>query len=413
MNNIKLYHQCGFRYQWNQDVLRLNGVGYGYIISPLNMNIDVITDIKDTEITNSFLDPQFYSLNLFNENENYISYNFYDEIDNIYDYNMQKNIIAKKCIDYQNNTDFKYIVIPTLDFELLQLNESYYDIYSNMNIDLKDSNYFNSNSPELLLLRKLILEPFTNYIKENNISKPTLYTVLFTDEMAKNDALFDGMLSMITGSQFISGVYLVPQNKRAFKRISDINYLVKIMEFIHILKENNLEVIIGYSDVESLLYTVAGADAVPLGIYENLRKYDRLKFSNSDYNGRGPNARIFSSKLLQWIEYTYLPILSDNIGLEKIFDQNEFFIETQSNDYNWHFSKPQCYKHYMLSFSKLINDLPNDLEERYIYVDNLLASANDLFVDLSDYVFFDNNNNGDHINKWRTALKTYHNKIKE
>ena len=67
----------------------------------------------------------------------------------------------------------------------------------------------------------------------------------------------------------------------------------------------------------------------------------------------------------------------------------------------------------MISFSELIKKLPDDLNERYEYVDKLLEQANNSFNDLANFMFFDNNSSGDHINKWRTALKSYYNKIKE
>ena len=107
LNNIKIYHQCGFRYKWNNEIYKNNGVGDGFIISPLDMNTDILSAIDDNDLENSFLDPQFYSLNLYKEN--YLSYKFLDEIDNIYDYSLQKNSIAKKCVDFQNNISFKYI----------------------------------------------------------------------------------------------------------------------------------------------------------------------------------------------------------------------------------------------------------------------------------------------------------------
>ncbi len=411
MNNIRIYHQCGFRYKWNTEIKNTDNVGDGFIISPLDMNMDILKNLDDKELETSFLDPQFYSLNLYREN--YLSYKFLDEIDNIYDYSIQKNNIAKKCVDFQNNISFKYITIPTIDFDLLTLEESYSEIYDDIKSESDDSSYFNSNSIKTSLLKKLILDPFTKYIVENRISKQVILTIIFNDEMAKNSDLFNSMLATITNNEIISGIYLIPQNNRTFKRISDINFLIKILEFIHILRDNDLEVIIGYSDIESILYTVAGATAIPIGIYENLRKYDGLKFSNSDYNGRGPNPRVFSNKLLQWIEYQYLPIIKSNDDLTKYFEQNNYFQETQEKDYNWHFSKPQCYKHYMVSFTNLISQLPSNLDERYKYVDKLLEQANNAFNDLSNFMFFDNNSSGDHINKWRTALKSYYNKIKE
>ncbi len=409
MNNIKIYHQCGYRYKWNNEVYKNNGIGDGFIISPLDMNIDMLKKIDDVDLEKSFLDPQFYSLNLYGDN--YLSYNFLDEVDNIYDYSLEKNTIAKKCVDFQNNISFKYITIPTIDFDLLTLEGSYSELYDNIKSNSDEASYFNSNSIKTSLLKKIILDPFTNYIVENKIKKPVILTIIFNDEMAKNSDLFNSTLATITNNDVISGIYLIPQNNRTFKRISDINFLIKIMEFIHILRENDLDVIIGYSDIESLLYTVAGATAVPIGIYENLRKYDGLKFSNNVYNGRGPNPRIFSNTLLQWIEYPYLSVIKENEDLNKYFEQNDYFLETQEKDYNWHFSKPQCYKHYMISFSNLIKNLPDDLDERYNYVDKLLEQANKAFYDLSKFVFFDNNSSGDHINKWRTALKNYYNKF--
>lgn len=409
MNNIKIYHQCGYRYKWNNEVYKNNGIGDGFIISPLDMNIDMLKKIDDVDLEKSFLDPQFYSLNLYGDN--YLSYNFLDEVDNIYDYSLEKNTIAKKCVDFQNNIPFKYITIPTIDFDLLTLEGSYSELYDNIKSNSDEASYFNSNSIKTSLLKKIILDPFTNYIVENKIKKPVILTIIFNDEMAKNSDLFNSTLATITNNDVISGIYLIPQNNRTFKRISDINFLIKIMEFIHILRENDLDVIIGYSDIESLLYTVAGATAVPIGIYENLRKYDGLKFSNNVYNGRGPNPRIFSNTLLQWIEYPYLSVIKENEDLNKYFEQNDYFLETQEKDYNWHFSKPQCYKHYMISFSNLIKNLPDDLDERYNYVDKLLEQANKAFYDLSKFVFFDNNSSGDHINKWRTALKNYYNKF--
>ena len=411
MNKVNIYHQCGFRYKWNKEINEDYDIGYGFILSPVDMSKETLSSISDEKLERSFFDPQFYSLNLYKDN--YLSYKFLNEIDTIYDYSISKNQIAKKCIDFQTSISLEYLVIPIIDFNLLNLNESYNELYDEIKSDSDEVSYFSNGNIKNNLYKKLILEPFVNYIKSIEIDKKILATIIFNDEMAKDDNLFSSVLSTITECDNITGVYLLPQNNRTFKRISDINFLTKIMDFIHILRENDLEVIIGYSDIESILYTVAGATGISIGVYENLRKYDGLKFSNNDYNGRGPNPRIFSSRLFQWIEYQYLPVIKSNDSLEKYFDQNIYFQETQENDYNWHFSKPQCYKHYMISFSELIKKLPDNLNERYEYVDKLLEQANNSFNDLANFMFFDNNSSGDHINKWRTALKSYYNKIKE
>ena len=52
------------------------------------------------------------------------------------------------------------------------------------------------------------------------------------------------------------------------------------------------------------------------------------------------------------------------------------------------------------------------LYDRFIFVDKLLELANDAYVALGEDIFFDTNSDGTHLNKWRTALKSFYNKEK-
>ncbi len=410
MKDVKLFHQCGFRYKWNMEVFSEDHIGDGFIFSPLDMSKKIISELDDGIIKNSFFDSQFYLLNIYKDN--YLSFKILEEVDSIYDFMIEKNKIAQKCVEYQNNIVLKYIVIPTIDLNLLSLDENYGELYDQIKSENDDPSIVNINN-KFKLLNKLIVQPFVNEIKEQKVNKEVLLTVIFDDEMAKNDTLFDSYLSQITDNENIDGIYLIPSNDRTYKRVSDINYLVRIMTFIYTLRKNDMEVIVGYSDIETILYTAAGATGVSLGIYENLRNYDGRKFKNEKYNGRGPNPRVFSSKLFQWIEYVYLEVIKENKNLDEIFDKNNYFIETQNNDYKWHFSRPQCYKHFMSSYGNLIKSLPNSFEDRYNYIEDKLRIANETFNELGQCIFFDENSSGSHINKWRTALKSFYKKVKE
>jgi hypothetical protein len=61
----------------------------------------------------------------------------------------------------------------------------------------------------------------------------------------------------------------------------------------------------------------------------------------------------------------------------------------------------------MSSYGNLIKTLTNSFEERYNYIEDKLKYANDLFSELGQNIFFDENSGGNHINKWRTALKNF------
>ena len=170
MNNIKIYHNCGFRDNWNQDVLLNDKVGYGLILSPKDMNKSHISSLDDSLLKKSFFDSQFYNLGFINTS--YLSYNFLDCIDNLSDYAAQKDEIAKKNIDYQNNIAFEYINIPTFDFDLLDN-----DIYDILYNDAEEDQMNIDSNNKMSLLNDLIIKPFTKYIKQQNIKKKVLVTI--------------------------------------------------------------------------------------------------------------------------------------------------------------------------------------------------------------------------------------------
>ena len=171
----------------------------------------------------------------------------------------------------------------------------------------------------------------------------------------------------------------------------DISFIARIKKEINIQKELNCIYF------PKIYY--AKIDESECLIYEEYIEGDNL----TKYVGK--NSKFYNN------ENECLKMLKELvIGLSFVWKKN---VVHRDKDYNWHFSKPQCYKHYMVSFSSLIKNLPADLDERYQYVDKLLEQANNAFNELSNFVFFDNNSSGDHINKWRTALKSYYTKIKE
>ncbi len=375
MNKLKIYHQCGFRYNWNIDIHREKKIGTGFILSPINIEKCNLSSFEDEEIEKSFFDSQFYALGI--TKQQYLSYGFLDYIDNLMDFAQDREYIAKRNIDFQNSISFEYLSIPTIDFSLLGTSDVFENVYVNLfgdGIEEKDNN-------NLSLLRELIIRPFIDYIKTIETNKKVLLTIIFDEDIAKNNDRFSELITMITSYDLIDGIYLIPKFARSYKRITNIQFLIKIMEFIHTLKNVGMEVIVGNSDIESLLYVVAGANAISIGIYENLRYYDGNRFIESDEVKRSPTPRMFSYKLLQWIDWTYLYPISEYYEMKEIFDDNEYFDMTQIQDYEWHFMKSEPYKHYMISFSKILEEIPEEEKERVEYVNNILQNAQNMNTD--------------------------------
>ncbi len=405
MSSIKIYHQCGYRYNWNLDIYRQNNIGNGFILSPINMDKTVLSKFEDDELSKSFFDSQFYSLGI--TKEAYLSYGFLDYIDNLTDFSKERNYIAKRNVDFQNSINIEYITIPTIDFDLLNSE----DIFENVYNILFGEDYDGTNN-NLNILNELIIKPYIDYIEQIKTNKKVLLTIIFDEETAKNNDRFFELITMITSYDIIDGIYLIPKCTRSYKRIVNIQFLLKIMEMITILKQSNMTVIVGNSDIESLLYIIAGADAVSIGIYENLRYYDGNRFLENDDIKRSPVPRMFSNKLLQWIDWTYLYPISEIYNINEIFDDNEFFTLTQMDTYKWHFMKPEPYKHYMISFKKIIDNMPNKTLDRIDYVNELLENAKIMNSDFENRgIILDDNSGGSHISQWRTVILQYKNKI--
>jgi len=406
MSKIEIYHQCGFRYNWNIDIYKEKNIGDGFILSPKDMEKNFLANMEDEDISKSFFDSQFYGLTLMSSQ--YLSYGFLDYVDNLSDYAEERKTIAKKNIDYQNGIKLKYLTIPTIDFSLL--NDD--NIFDNLYLKLFGETYDGNESNNLDLLNELVIKPFVEYIGTIDTEKKVLLTVIFDEEIAKNNDRFNNLITLITSYDIIDGIYLIPKCARSYKRISNIQFMIKIMELINLLKHSGMEVIIGNCDIESLLYVVAGADAVSLGIYENLRYYDGHRFLDETGPKKGPNPRMFSYKLLQWIDYTYLFPISEYYDMKDIFDNNEYYELTQIDTYKWHFHKSEPYKHYMISFCKILNDMPEDINERIEYVKQLLKNAQEMNTSFENNgIILDNNSGGAHLPYWMTILLQYKKKI--
>ena len=333
---MKVYHQTGFRDKWDIESFQ-NGVKDGLIFSPVNIDADKLLALDRNIKKTGFLDPQLY---LLNEAKGTIdSYPYFPgnlrpdfttpDLDNG---NIQ---LAKLCVNYQMANDFKYLVIPTRYFA--DNPTSFYE---------QSTDYF--------------VQPFCDYVKENKINKKILLSVIVKAIMLTDEEKRNEVLNWITGHQDITGVYLIFENNFASKQIKDFEYLLNALRFIKILKDNQIEVHLGYNNTEALLYSVAMPDSVTIGSYENLRSFGIKRFQDlENCPMRSPNARLYSSLLLQWLDYKYIQAMETLIpDYALYFDNSEYQPLMFTPEFKWHFAKPEPYKHYFYIFDRQVKSLP-------------------------------------------------------
>lgn len=381
---MKVYHQTGFRLNWNIDCFQQN-VGDGLIFSPINIDADKLIQLDNSLKETSFLDPQLYLLNEAKGTLDTYPY-FPGNIKPDYstpDLDNSNQILAQLCIDYQLKNNFEYIVIPTR-----------YYVDNPTTYFLQTGDYF--------------VFPFIDYIRTQGIKKKILQsvivkTIMLTDEEKRNETL-----NWITGQQ-IDGVYLIFEDNATGKQIKDFEFLLNALKFIHILKMNGMEVHLGYNNTEAILYSIAMPDSVSIGSYENLRSFGIKRFQDLE-NGpmRAPRARLYSSLLLQWIDYQYIDAMSKLIdNYEIYFDDSEYKPLMFKPDYNWQFMKPEPYKHYFYVFNNQIKSLPETQLERIESLKANIRQSVNLFRKIEETVLLDDDSNGSHLPNWFNVINAF------
>ncbi|WKL46869.1 hypothetical protein Q1W71_18135 [Flavobacterium pectinovorum] len=386
---MKIYHQTGFRYNWNIESFE-KGVGDGLIFSPINIDSDKLISFKENVKQVSFLDPQLYLLNEAKgslDTYPYFPGNLKPDFSTP-DLDNSHNELAKLCVDYQRENNFEYLVIPTR--------------YHSDN----PTNYFIDSTD-------FFVEPFCDYLKEIKNSKKVLLSVIIKTIMLTDDEKKNEVLNWITSHQNIDGVYIIFENNFTSKQIKDFDYLFNVLKFIKILKMNQLEVHIGYCNTEALLYSIAMPDSITIGSYENLRSFGIKRFQDLE-NGpmRGPNARLYSSYLLQWVDYVYIQAMEKLIAnYEDFFDDSEFKPLMFKPDFKWHFAKAEPYRHYFYVFNKQIRDLPELQSDRIFYIKEMIKEALKLFNIIENNVLLDNDSDGSHLSTWFNVINAFEKEI--
>ncbi|QNO14157.1 hypothetical protein HYG86_04915 [Alkalicella caledoniensis] len=393
MSKIDVFHQCGHNDVWNFDIFTQDKIGDGLIFGPKMASSNKITQRDDKLKQRSLFDPQFYYPR--SKLQKFAMFDFFPDVisDGYSTINFEESCFesAVKCVDFQLSQDYKFIIIPTVVY------------------DETPQNY-------LEILKNLYIDPYLQACgSAGSSNKKVLLSIVIKDSQLTDENFTNELLNFITGYTEIDGVYLVPFQKSISKRVKDIDYILNMLYFINALKENELYVHLAYVDIEGLLYSVTGIDSVSIGVFENTRKFnlENFKERKNDSHQKGPKRRIYSSKLLQWIDFDYLGAMKDIDFFPELFDNNKYVNFSTPDQYNWHLKFPELYKHYMTSIYSQYKLLPDDFNERCNELRKVIKEGIELYNKIeNEGVLFNNDSNGDHLYKWYTAITKFSKYVK-
>lgn len=385
---MNIYHQCGHNTVWNKNSFIDKHAGAGLIFSPVHEGIDRLRGFPSEVRSHSFLDPQFYLPN--SQKQKLNTYPFFPEVlsggFSTQDFGLRALEAARLCIDFQIEQDYDRIVIPTRYFD--QMVSDYcprQDAYS--------------------------VVPFLTILRERNLNKPVYLTVAITSHMVADTSFRDQILNWTTSYPEIDGVYLIIAHDRSTKQISDHSVLFNNLEFITLLRNAGLEILVGYCNTESLLYSLAGDIDVTFGAYENTRMFSLDKFIESDTETRGPRARIYLPGLLNWVQLEQARDIREDASatwsaVHVPTSESERALDSQVP---WSFTKPELYAHHFEVMSDQVAQLSglSRLERFETLRQNLLEARGHYAAIASSRIDIEPHGSGDHITPWLDAISRY------
>lgn len=390
----KLYAQHGpAKGQKITNALEENRI-YGVIFSPREEHIHSLFKYIDNtdklDKSNCFYDPQFY-YSMYNEN-------LLKKLENVelFPKNVERKDWRRKSERLLNYFDkhvevssliSNSIIVPGFHIDKLDWKFDYsVDIYSYF--------YKKYNNRELYL--SLLLSANIFFSKK------------------EVDEILDEVINSIPVEERY-GIYLTicyDENKSSNYEDIDSEVLANILYFIHALKKENFKIIVGYTFLNSLLFSMLDCEIIASGWFNTLRKFSKDRFDIVDSFGRRKK------------RYTSIPLVT-NITLDLL---NEIELETLEtclagttydnilmNDLD-SLSFSDLEQQYWEAISKEINNI-NNVTDKISYVENLLENA----LLIYDRILFENKEKKEfcskikkissHLETWIIAIGLFKRKI--
>lgn len=143
-----------------------------------------------------------------------------------------------------------------------------------------------------------------------NDDRPLLLSFLFSESALAHHEQVAEFLDTISLYE-VAGFYIVvDRNDSIYSQDFEPRRLSELLRIIYSLRQSRFEVVVGYSDFVSVLFSAVGATACATGWSQKLRRFNRARYQPSR-GGRQPRERYSSAPLLNSIFLTELDACQD------------------------------------------------------------------------------------------------------
>ena len=385
---MKIFHQVGHNGKWPLDSHFENNIGNGFIFNAFNFDSAVLGKsisnyTADKLLPKSMLDLQFYG-NKLSQGGKLNTYPFHPiNIDPKAETHVAVIESIKSAINFQIEKGFDSVIIP--------------QVYE--------------NSLESGVTSQLI-RGINKVVKATRIEGVKYYMTLpISGSQIKNEAEIEKLLQEVTDMAIcFDGFYVVCESNLAVrKKVStDFDYYSSLSKILETLSKQGFHTILGYANFDALVFTaMSNLEAVTIGTYENLRKFDIKRYTEESGGGLS-DGWYWSEKLLNFVDSRELAVVRKFQAIDIIANDDNVFSDQILNEaYDWNSNKPDVHKNYLLSISRLLNEVAT-AGERSDKIDILtqkitLAKANYKLLESRGVILGDASSDY-HLSMWLSTL---------
>lgn len=321
---MELYLQLGHGMQALSKELIKNWNGGTVIISPVNMSQSKIPtyakEINDLG-GNVLFDPQlFYPKDGHNKLQ---AYDYWPAKDVSVTSNNGLINTNREILKINNSINSPEIILPNIQIDDNRLQYSF-------NWLIKSADYFSQKT-----------------------DKPLLATICLHSDTIRNLKAIEELIEQLKQIP-VNGFYIIPHSYGEEYIVSDLNWCIGILKLITCLKLASKQVIVGYSNHQSLLYSLANVDAIASGTYMNTRSFVPSKFKiKKDDDIKQKSTWFYLPTAFTEYKATLLDVAWQRNYLDLFKPQGEFhnpysdvlFNGEQPSTTNY--NEPNSFKHYL------------------------------------------------------------------
>ena len=198
-----------------------------------------------------------------------------------------------------------------------------------------------------------------NWIKKSveyfseKTDKPLLATLCLYPETVRNSDSIELLVENIKDID-VEGFYIIPHPSNNEYIVSDPSWEIGILKLVTCLKLSNKKVIVGYSNHQGLIYSLANIDGIASGTYMNTRSFVPSKFkSPKDDDIKQKSKWYYLPTALTEYKAALLDVAMQRGFLEDFYPQGEFknpysemlFKGEQPSSTNY--NETNSFKHYL------------------------------------------------------------------